>query len=173
MYNLQAFLISQLAFSGPPLLAFTLFSFTVFSSALIVCVLTGLFIALTFTFFCVTAAVLVLLPTLFLTGLTASFFYFWGLVAYLLAHWFNNDPRTEGIRTQAYETAKTVGARANDLSDGRLELAMADSKDMGAREGKSSRVSSGPGSNGVVMGGTQRGTMDTAGSPPMTGRYMS
>ncbi|KAI9716299.1 MAG: hypothetical protein M1828_000395 [Chrysothrix sp. TS-e1954] len=127
--KLAAFLAFNLALSGPPVLLFSIFTLTVLTTSLLVCTVTALIVALSFTALCVTGALVVLVPTLLLTTLAASFFFFWGLVAYLLANRFQNDPRTEGIRTTAYETAQSVGQKANDLSDGRLELALADSKD--------------------------------------------
>jgi hypothetical protein len=47
--------------------------------------------ALLFTVFCIGLALLVLLPTLFMTTFAACFIFLWGLGAYYIVKWFNQE----------------------------------------------------------------------------------
>lgn len=86
--TIQAFLTTQIAFTGLPLLLFFAFSLTVFLFSLIAALLIGLIAALLFTVFMLGVALVVILPTVFLTTFAASFVYLWGLGGYYLMTWY-------------------------------------------------------------------------------------
>ena len=96
--KLAAFLLSNIAISGPALALFFIMSLTVLVFALLAGILVGLIGALLFTVFCLGFALLVLLPTLFFTTFAASFIFLWGLGAYYIIKWFNQK-EVPGIHT--------------------------------------------------------------------------
>ena len=96
--QLAAFLLSNIAISGPALALFLIMSLTVLVFALLAGILVGVIGALLFTVFCLGVALLVLLPTLFFTTFAASFIFLWGLGAYYIIKWFNQK-EVPGIHT--------------------------------------------------------------------------
>ncbi len=89
--HLAAFLLSQLALSAGPLALFLVMSLTVLVFALLAGIIVGVVGALLFTVFCIGLALLVLLPTLFMTTFAACFIFLWGLGAYYIVKWFNQE----------------------------------------------------------------------------------
>jgi hypothetical protein len=89
--RLAAFLLSQLALSAGPLALFLIMSLTVLVFALLAGIIVGVVGALFFTVFCIGLALLVLLPTLFTTTFAACFIFLWGLGAYYIVKWFNQE----------------------------------------------------------------------------------
>ncbi|KAF2254032.1 hypothetical protein BU26DRAFT_516282 [Trematosphaeria pertusa] len=111
--KLAAFLTTQIALTGIPLLLFLTFSLTVFLFSLITALLIGLVAALLFTVFMVGVALLVVLPTIFMTTFAASFLFLWGLGGYYLLKWFNEGeaPAPEGT---------VIGDKLNSWTGGRM-----------------------------------------------------
>jgi len=98
--HLAAFLLSQIALSGPPLALFLIMSLTVLVFALLAGIIVGVVGALLFTVFCLGVALIVLLPTLFMTTFAACFIFLWGIGAYYIVKWFN-EKKIPGIHTDA------------------------------------------------------------------------
>ncbi|KAF2715214.1 hypothetical protein K504DRAFT_335529, partial [Pleomassaria siparia CBS 279.74] len=115
--KLAAFLLTQIALTGFPLLLFITFSVTVFLFALIVALLIGVLAAVVFTVFMVGLALLVILPIIFITTFSATFIFLWGLSGYHILKWFNNGeaPTPNG---------KAIGDKLNSLTGGRMSWLM-------------------------------------------------
>jgi hypothetical protein len=111
--KLAAFLTTQIALTGLPLLLFATFSLTVFLFSLIAALLVGLIAALLFTVAMVGVALIIVLPTIFLTTFAASFIFLWGLGGYYLLKWFNEGdaPAPDGTG---------IGDKLNSLTGGRM-----------------------------------------------------
>jgi len=114
--KLTAFLLSQFALSGIPLLLFFVMTVTVFVFALIAAILVGVLGALLFTVFCVGIALIVLLPTLFITTFAATFIFLWGVGAYYLIKWFN-EKDIPGIHTGFVEGVKAKLYEGNESTE--------------------------------------------------------
>ncbi|KAG9953745.1 hypothetical protein KCU85_g1135, partial [Aureobasidium melanogenum] len=115
--KLSAFLLTNIALTGPPMFLFILFTLTVFIFSLVVALLVGLLVAIGFTLFMVVIALVILFPTVFFTSLAACFFFLWGLGGYYLLKWFNKGetPAAEG---------EAIGDKINALTGGRLDFIM-------------------------------------------------
>ncbi|KAF2652335.1 hypothetical protein K491DRAFT_663898 [Lophiostoma macrostomum CBS 122681] len=111
--KLAAFLTTQIAFSGIPLVLFITFSITVFLFSLIAAVLVAVLVAVLFTIFIVGLALLIALPTLFFTSFSATFVFLWGLGGYYILKWANDGeaPAPDG---------KAIGDKLNDMTGGRM-----------------------------------------------------
>lgn len=103
--KLAAFILSQVALSGGPLLLFVVMSLTVLIFALLAGIIVGVVGALLFTVFCVGVALIVLLPTLFFTTAAACFIFLWGIGAYYIVKWFNQKD-VPGVHTALGEGSK-------------------------------------------------------------------
>lgn len=121
----QAFVLAHVLLSAPPALLFIVFSTSVLVTSLVTTFLTALVLALSFTAFCTGLALLVLLPTLLITTITATLLFLGGLIVYLILHKFNNDPRTEAIRTKSKESILYSKDRASEGIDGLLKSVIA------------------------------------------------
>lgn len=117
----QAFLLTNIALTGPPMFLFILFTLTVFIFSLVVALLVGLLVAIGFTLFMVLVALVILFPTVFFTSLAACFFFLWGLGGYYLMKWFNKGetPAAEG---------EAIGDKINNLTGGRLDFIMGNAR---------------------------------------------
>ncbi|KAF2181664.1 hypothetical protein K469DRAFT_740615 [Zopfia rhizophila CBS 207.26] len=115
--KLSAFLLTQIALTGLPLLLFLTFTLTVFVFSLIAALLIGLLAALLFTAFMIGVALLVILPTVFITTFAGSFLFLWGLGGYYILKWFNEGevPAPKG---------EAIGDKINNLTGGRLSFLM-------------------------------------------------
>jgi len=116
--KLSAFLLTNFALTGLPLIMFIVFTVTVFVFSLVAALLIGILVALLFTAFMVGVALLVVLPTVFLTTMGASFLFLWGLGGYYIFKWFNKGgegPLPEG---------SAIGDKLNSLTGGRLDFLM-------------------------------------------------
>ncbi|CAD0016026.1 unnamed protein product [Aureobasidium pullulans] len=115
--KLSAFLLTNIALTGPPMFLFILFTLTVFIFSLVVALLVGLLVAIGFTLFMVIVALVILFPTVFFTTLAACFFFLWGLGGYYLLKWFNKgeSPAAQG---------DAIGDKINALTGGRLDFIM-------------------------------------------------
>jgi hypothetical protein len=122
--KLSAFLLSNIALTGLPLLMFIVFTITVFVFSFVAALLVGLLAAILFTAFAVGLALLLVLPTVFITTMGATFLFLWGLGGYYILKWFN-----EGQSPAAEGTA--MGDKINNLMGGRLDFLMD-----GARSGE-------------------------------------
>ena len=103
--KMAGFILSQVALSGLPLGLFIVMTITVVLFALIIGLLVGLIGALIFIVFALGFALLILLPTLFFTTFAAVFIFLFGLGAYYIVKWFNEEsipgihtPLKEGIQ---------------------------------------------------------------------------
>lgn len=85
---LATLLLSQVAFSGIPLLLFVMITVGVFVFSFVAALVVAVLSALLFTVFCVGFALLLLLPTLFVTTSTGVGVWLWGWAAYHLVKWF-------------------------------------------------------------------------------------
>jgi len=115
--KVTAFLLTNIALSGGPLLLFTIFTVTVFVFSLVAALLIGLVAALLLTVFMALVALFVVLPTLFMTTFTASFLYFWGLGGYYLLKMSNEVLAPDG-------TSEAMGDKLNNITGGRLSWLM-------------------------------------------------
>ena len=96
--QLAAFLLSQLALSGPALALFAIMVLTIFIFSLLAGILIGLLGALVFIVFAVGVALIFLLPVLFFTTAAAVFFFLFGLGSYYIVKWFNKKD-VPGVHT--------------------------------------------------------------------------
>ncbi|CRG87231.1 hypothetical protein PISL3812_04248 [Talaromyces islandicus] len=85
---LATLVLSQVAFSGIPLILFVLLTVGVFVSSLVAALVIGLLGALLFTVFCVCVALLFLLPVLFVTTFLGVGVWLWAWGAYFIVRWF-------------------------------------------------------------------------------------
>lgn len=135
----QAFLLSNIALTGLPLIMFGVFTITVFVFSLVAALLIGVLTALLFTVFMVGVALLVVLPTVFITTMGATFLFLWGLGGYYILKWFNEgeSPAPEG---------SAIGDTLNNLTGGRMSFLMDGArkkKAQGAGENKSNGTANG------------------------------
>ncbi|KAI9688024.1 MAG: hypothetical protein M1820_010331 [Bogoriella megaspora] len=114
--KVAAFLATNFALTGIPLLAFAVFTITVLVFSLTAALFLGALVALTFTVFCVGVALIFLLPTVLLTTIGATFLFLWGLGGYYVLKWFNED--------EVGNAKKGTGSRnkVNNWTDGRMEF---------------------------------------------------
>lgn len=80
-------LLSQLAFSGIPLLFFVILTAGIFIFSLVATLILGVLGALMVTIFCMGLGSLILIPTLFVTTLTAGGIWLWGWGLYYVVQW--------------------------------------------------------------------------------------
>jgi len=137
--KLSAFLLSNIALTGLPLIMFGVFTITVFVFSLVAALLIGVLTALLFTVFMVGVALLVVLPTVFITTMGATFLFLWGLGGYYILKWFNEgeSPAPEG---------SAIGDTLNNLTGGRMSFLMDGArkkKAQGAGENKSNGTANG------------------------------
>jgi len=114
--KLSAFLLSNIALTGLPLLMFITFTITVFVFSLVVALLIALLVALLFTVFMVGVALIVVLPTVFLTTMGASFIFLWGMGGYYILKWFGEPG--------GGADGEAIGDKLNNLTGGRLGFLM-------------------------------------------------
>ena len=119
---MKAFLTAQLLLSGPPILLFLGFSFTILTTSLLVCLVTALTVAFAFAGLCAGLALVILLPTLLVTSTAATFLFVSGFIGSAAVSKFSNDPRTEGIRSRTKSNAAAIGDRVKDASNGNIDL---------------------------------------------------
>lgn len=138
--KLSAFLLSNIALTGLPLIMFGVFTITVFVFSLVAALLIGVLAALLFTVFMVGVALLVVIPTVFITTMGATFLFLWGLGGYYILKWFNEgeSPAPEG---------SAIGDTLNNLTGGRMSFLMD-----GARK-KEAQGAGEKKSNGTANGG--------------------
>lgn len=115
--KLSAFLLTNIALTGLPLLMFVVFTITVFVFSLVAAFLVAVLVALLFTVFMVGVALLFVLPTVFITTMGATFLFLWGLGGYYIVKWFNESeaPAAEGT---------AIGDKLNNLTGGKLSFLM-------------------------------------------------
>lgn len=85
---IASLLISQLAFSGVPLLLFALLSIGALLFSLVTALVVGILVALLFTATCVGLGLLVLLPVLMVTTFLGFVVCGWGWFGWLVLKWF-------------------------------------------------------------------------------------
>ncbi|CAO2649662.1 Nn.00g070470.m01.CDS01 [Neocucurbitaria sp. VM-36] len=117
--KLAAFLATQAALTGLPLILFLAFATTTLLVSLTTCLLLGLLAALAFTFFVVGFALLFVVPTVFLASCSATFIFIWGFIGYVILRRLNEGeaPAKPGTR---------VGDKLHGLTGGRLGLWIGD-----------------------------------------------
>lgn len=84
---LATLILSQLAFSGIPLLLFIVLTAGIFVFSLATALVLGVLSALMVTLFCMGLGSLILIPTLFVTTLTAGGIWLWGWGLYYVVQW--------------------------------------------------------------------------------------
>lgn len=84
---LATLLLSQVAFSGIPLLLFIFLTTGIFIFSLVATLILGVLGALMVTLFCMGLGSLILIPTLFVTTLTAGGIWLWGWGLYYVVQW--------------------------------------------------------------------------------------
>jgi hypothetical protein len=139
--KLSAFLLSNIALTGLPLIMFGVFTITVFVFSLVAALLIGVLAALLFTVFMVGVALLVVIPTVFITTMGATFLFLWGLGGYYILKWFNEgeSPAPEG---------SAIGDTLNNLTGGRMSFLM-DGVRKKEAQGASEKKSNGTANGGV------------------------
>ncbi|KAL0262191.1 hypothetical protein SLS55_003630 [Diplodia seriata] len=120
--KLSAFLLTNFALTGLPLVMFAVFTLTVFVFSLVAALLVAVLVALLATAFMVGIALLVVLPTIFLTTMGASFLFLWGLGGYYIMKWFNQGGEGPAAKGSA------IGDKLNNLTGGRLDFLMNDTR---------------------------------------------
>ncbi|KAL1637313.1 hypothetical protein SLS58_009404 [Diplodia intermedia] len=121
--KLSAFLLTNFALTGLPLVMFAVFTLTVFVFSLVAALLVAVLVALLATAFMVGIALLVVLPTIFLTTMGASFLFLWGLGGYYIMKWFN-----QGGGEGPAAKGSAIGDKLNNLTGGRLDFLMNDTR---------------------------------------------
>jgi len=114
--KLSAFLLSNIALTGLPLLMFAVFTVTVFVFSLVAALLIAVLVALLFTVFMVGVALIVVLPTVFITTMGASFIFLWGMGGYYILKWFGEPGGAAD--------GEAIGDKLNNLTGGRLGFLM-------------------------------------------------
>ncbi|USP75746.1 hypothetical protein yc1106_03020 [Curvularia clavata] len=84
-----AFLATQAALAGLPLVLFLAFTAATLLISLTTCLLLGLIVSLTITFFVVSFALLFVVPTVFIASCSATLIFIWGFVGYIVLRKFN------------------------------------------------------------------------------------
>jgi hypothetical protein len=120
-----AFLATQAALAGLPLVLFFAFAAATLLVSLTTCLLLGLIISLIVTFFVVSFTLLFVVPTVFIASCSATFIFIWGFVGYISLRKFNergastkpsarvstrqklNDAATNGVNTGSGRTHGT------------------------------------------------------------------
>ncbi|RMZ73270.1 heterokaryon incompatibility [Pyrenophora seminiperda CCB06] len=114
-----AFLITQAALVGLPLILFIAFAVTTLLVSLTTCLLLGLLVSLATTFLVVGFALLFVIPTVFVASCSATFIFIWGFVGYLVLRRLNEGeaPAKPGTRVGDTLQALTGGRSAYWLGD--------------------------------------------------------
>ncbi|KAF1837873.1 hypothetical protein BDW02DRAFT_565603 [Decorospora gaudefroyi] len=110
-----AFLATQAAVAGLPLILFLAFAATTLLVSLSTCLLLGLLAALAFSFLVLGFALLFVVPTVFVASCSATFIFIWGFVGYVILRRLNEGeaPAKPGTR---------VGDKLKGLTGGRSAL---------------------------------------------------
>jgi energy-coupling factor transporter transmembrane protein EcfT len=122
MLTSQAFLLTNVVLTGPPLLLFVLFTILVFLVSLVLSLVVALLATLFFTLSMVLIALFVVLPTVFMTTMAANFIFIWGLGGYYILKWFNEGDTPAKVGT-------AVGDKLNEVTGGRLTWLMDSARD--------------------------------------------
>jgi len=159
-----AFVTTQAALVGLPLILFIAFIVTTLLVSLTTCLLLGLFVSLSTTFLVVGFALLFVIPTVIVASCSATFIFIWGLVGYVILRRLNEGeaPAKPGTRVGDTLQALTGGRSAYWLgneasaqgSDNRGKVDHGSSSQGGAAGTGDfqSRVSKHPGDGGPVNG---------------------
>lgn len=91
---LATLLLSQVAFSGIPLILFIFLTAGIFVFSLVITIVLGLLAALMTTLFCMGLGSIILIPTLCLTTLTAGGVWGWGWGVYYIVQWVGSGDTT-------------------------------------------------------------------------------
>ncbi|KAF1947007.1 hypothetical protein EJ02DRAFT_449988 [Clathrospora elynae] len=107
-----AFLTTQTALTGIPLILFIAFAAATVFVSLTTCLALALLAAFTISFFAIGFALLFVVPTLFFASFAATFIFIWGFVGYIILRRFNEGeaPAKRGTR---------VGDALHGLTGGR------------------------------------------------------
>ncbi|XP_014550769.1 hypothetical protein COCVIDRAFT_42800 [Bipolaris victoriae FI3] len=84
-----AFLTTQAAFTGIPLVLFVAFAAATLLVSLATCLFLGLLVSLSVTFFVVGFSLLFVVPTVFIASCSATFIFIWGLAGFVILGKFN------------------------------------------------------------------------------------
>ncbi|KAL1967648.1 hypothetical protein VTN77DRAFT_2905 [Rasamsonia byssochlamydoides] len=117
---LATLLLSQIAFSGIPLLLFGLLTVGVLAFSLVAALVVTVLTALFFTAFCVGFALLLLLPTLFVTTFTGLGVWLWGWAAYHLFRWFSGADTEQRLTKLRSGLASSVLGSGSGGDDGMI-----------------------------------------------------
>jgi hypothetical protein len=110
-------LLSQVAFSGIPIILFVLLTVGVLVFSLVAALVVGILAALLFTVFCVGFALLILLPTLFITTFTGVGVWLWGWGAYHIVKWFGSSDTEQLTKLSSGLTSKFLGKPPGEEED--------------------------------------------------------
>lgn len=117
---LATLVLSQVVFSGIPLILFVLLAVGVLVFSLVAALVIALLGALLFTVFCVGIALLFLLPTLFVTTFFGVGVWLWAWGAYLIARRFGARDTEQLTRLSSDLTSRFLG-RPDAKSDGDVQ----------------------------------------------------
>lgn len=106
---LATLLLSQVVFSGIPLILFVLLTVGVLVFSLVAALVVAVLAALLFTVFCVGFALLILLPTLFITTFTGVGVWLWGWGAYHVVKWFGSSDTEQLTKLSSGLTSTILG----------------------------------------------------------------
>jgi hypothetical protein len=110
--HIQAFLTTQTALTGLPLVLFLAFAATTLLVSLSTCLFLGILVSIAITFFLVGFALLFVVPTVIIASCSATIIFIWGFVGYIILRRFNEGEEPAKLGTR-------VGDKLHKLTGGR------------------------------------------------------
>ena len=110
--HMQAFLTTQTALTGLPLVLFLAFAATTLLVSLSTCLFLGILVSIAITFFLVGFALLFVVPTVIIASCSATIIFIWGFVGYIILRRFNEGEEPAKLGTR-------VGDKLHKLTGGR------------------------------------------------------
>ncbi|RII10032.1 hypothetical protein CUC08_Gglean006022 [Alternaria sp. MG1] len=107
-----AFLTTQTALTGLPLVLFLAFAATTLLVSLSTCLFLGILVSIAITFFLVGFALLFVVPTVIIASCSATIIFIWGFVGYVILRRFNEGEEPAKLGTR-------VGDKLHKLTGGR------------------------------------------------------
>lgn len=114
---LATFLLSQIAFSGIPLILFIFLIAGIFVFSLVATIILGLFGALMVTLFCLGLGSMLLIPTLFVTSFMAGGIWLWAWGIYYIVQWAGSGDTALLTRFSLLMVPRKSSAKQDTESD--------------------------------------------------------
>ncbi|EMD67802.1 hypothetical protein COCSADRAFT_34587 [Bipolaris sorokiniana ND90Pr] len=108
--KIAAFLTTQAAFTGIPLVLFLAFAAVTLLVSLTTCLFLGLLVSLSITFFVVGLALIFVVPTVFIASFSAIFIFIWGLAGFIILRKFNERGASAKPSTRFGDAVKNGNA---------------------------------------------------------------